>query len=96
MRIFAVGLIFLNLLYTCHGVVNIDEETRQLIDEFVRSVIFDCRRHDIVSMNLAVVHRGEVAYTTAYGVKDLGKISSLSVAKSDGFDFVVRFELTPS
>ena len=52
--------------------MNIDEDTKQLIDEFVESVIFDCERHSIVSMNLAVVYKGEVAYTTRYGVKDLG------------------------
>ena len=61
-----------SILYECHGIVNIDEDTKQLIDEFVESVIFDCERHSIVSMNLAVVYKGEVAYTTGYGVKDLG------------------------
>ena len=61
-----------SIFYECYGIVNIDEERRQLIDEFVESVIFDCEEHDIVSMNLAVVYKGEVAYTTGYGVKDLG------------------------
>ena len=61
-----------SIFYKCNGIVNIDEERRQLIDEFVESVIFDCDIHNIVSMNLGVVYKGEVAYTTGYGVKDLG------------------------
>ena len=72
MRQILLFLIFCSIVNECYGVVNIDEGTKKLIDEFVESVIFDCEKHDIVSMNLAVVSNGEVAYTTGYGVKDLG------------------------
>ena len=56
------------------GIVNIDPEKKEKIDNFANSLLFDCDKHsNIVGMNLAVVFEGEVLYTTGYGVKNLGK-----------------------
>lgn len=54
------------------AIVNIDQETKERIDNFVESLITDCENNDIAGMNLAVVHEGDILYTTGYGVKDLG------------------------
>ena len=56
------------------GIVNIDPEKKEKIDNFANSLLFDCDKHsNIVGMNFAVVFEGEVLYTTGYGVKNLGK-----------------------
>ena len=52
--------------------MNIDPEKQQLIDDFINSLLFDCQKHKIVGMNLAVVYQGETLYTTGYGVRNLG------------------------
>ena len=54
------------------GIVNIDPEKKEKIDNFANSLLFECDKHNVVGMNLAVVHEGEVLYTTGYGVKNLG------------------------
>ena len=59
------------------GIVNINLEKKQKIDEFVNSLLFNCERHkNTVGMNLAVVYQGEILYTTGYGVRSLGKSNS--------------------
>ena len=59
------------------GIVNIHPEKKEKIDNFANSLLFDCDKHnDIVGMNLAIVHEGEVLYTTGYGIKNLGKYFS--------------------
>ena len=54
------------------GITNIDPEKRKQIDDFVNSLLFDCDKHNVVGMNLAVVHNGEILYTTGYGLRNLG------------------------
>lgn len=56
------------------GIVNIDPEKRQQIDDFINSILFDCEKHDVVGMSLAIVYRGDTLYTTGYGLKDLGEV----------------------
>ena len=65
-------LCFVNLLQPSKGLTNIDPEKQQLIDDFINSLLFDCEKHNVVGMNLAVVHQGETLYTTGYGVRNLG------------------------
>ena len=61
---------------TVYGIVNIDPEKKEKIDNFVNTLLFDCDRHsNVVGMNLAIVYEGEILYTTGYGVKNLGKLS---------------------
>ena len=84
MKSIITNILFLMAIFPENfAIVNIDEETKRLIEGFVESAIFDCPQHDIVSMNPAVVYQGEVAYTTAYGVKDLGKNAMIN-RKSKG------------
>ena len=55
------------------GIVNIDPEKKEQIDNFVNSLLSDCELHqNVVGMNLAVVHEGEILYTTGYGLRNLG------------------------
>ena len=66
------------IVYICFGratgIVNIDPEKKEKIDNFANSLLFDCDKHsNIVGMNLAVVYEGEILYTTGYGVKNLGR-----------------------
>ena len=66
------------IVYICFGratgIVNIDPEKKEKIDNFANSLLFDCNKHsNIVGMNLAVVFDGAVLYTTGYGVKNLSK-----------------------
>ena len=65
-------LYFLSVVQQCTGIVNIDPEKKQQIDDFINSVLFDCEKHNIVGMNLAIVFQGETLYTTGYGLRDLG------------------------
>ena len=56
------------------GIVNIDPEKKEQIDNFVNSLLSDCELHQkVVGMNLAVVHEGEILYTTGYGLRNLGR-----------------------
>ena len=60
------------------GIVNIDEENKQKIDSFVNSLLFECDKYrNVAGMTLAIVHKGEILYTTGYGVKNLGKKTSV-------------------
>ena len=55
------------------GIVNIDQEKKEKIDNFVNSLLSECNRYrNVVGMTLAVVYKGEILYTTGYGVKNLG------------------------
>ena len=59
---------------TVNGIVNIDPEKKEKIDNFVNSLLSECDRHsNVVGMNLAIVYEGEILYTTGYGVKNLGR-----------------------
>ena len=59
---------------TVYGIVNIDPEKKEKIDNFVNSLLSGCDRHsNIVGMNLVIVYEGEILYTTGYGLKNLGK-----------------------
>ena len=59
---------------SAYGIVNIDPEKKEKIDNFVNKLLFDCSRHrNIVGMNLAIVYEGEILYTIGYGVKNLGE-----------------------
>ena len=68
-------LCLLGLCRFSEGIVNIDPEKQQQIDDFINSLLFDCEKHRVAGMNLAVVHQGETLYTTGYGVRNLGKKS---------------------
>ncbi len=70
---FFILILFLPFLGVVSGIVNIDQEKKEKIDNFVNSLISDCDRHAIAGMNLAVVHEGEILYTTGYGVRNLGR-----------------------
>ena len=54
--------------------VNLDPEKKELIDNFINGLLFDCEEHNVIGMNLAVVHDGEILYTTGYGLRNLGTI----------------------
>ena len=42
---------------TVYGIVNIDPEKKEKIDNFVNTLLFDCDRHsNVVGMNLAIVY----------------------------------------
>ena len=57
-----------------NGIVNIDPEKKEKIDNFVNSLLSECDRHsNVVGMNLAIVYEGEILYTTGYGVRNLRK-----------------------
>ena len=56
--------------------MNIDPEKQQQIDDFINSLLFNCEKHHVAGMNLAVVHQGETLYTTGYGVRNLGEKSA--------------------
>ena len=59
-----------------NGIVNIDPEKKEKIDNFVNSLLSECDRHsNVVGMNLAIVYEGEILYTTGYRMKNLGKYS---------------------
>ena len=61
---------------TVYGIVNIDPEKKEKIDNFVNSLFSECETHrNVVGMNLAIVYEGEILYTTRYGVKNLGRLS---------------------
>ncbi len=72
-RLLCTVSLLLLLAGSTRGVVNLDPDRKQLIDAFVNSLLFDCEKHQVAGMNLAVVFRGEVVYTTGYGVRDLGE-----------------------
>ena len=55
------------------GIINIDPEKKEQIDDFINSLLFDCDRYDVVGMNLAIVHNGEILYTIGYGLRNLGE-----------------------
>ena len=56
------------------GIVNMDPEKKEKIDNFVNSLLSDCDLHqNVVGMNLAIVYEGEILYTTGYGVRNLGR-----------------------
>ena len=59
------------------GIINIDPEKKEQIDDFVNSLLFDCDKHNVVGMNLAIVHNGEILYTTGYGLRNLGELDIL-------------------
>ena len=43
------------------GIVNIDQEKKQKIDNFVNSLLSECDRYrNVVGMTLAIVHKGEI------------------------------------
>ena len=76
-RIVKMRRISLLILVICleyvTGIVNIESEKKEKIDDFINSLLFDCDRHsNVVGMNLAIVYDGEVLYTTGYGLKNLG------------------------
>ena len=54
------------------GIENIDADKKQKIDDFINSLLFSCGRHHYAGMNFAIVYQGEIAYTTGYGVRNLG------------------------
>ena len=64
------------------GITNIDPEKKEMIDEFINSLLFDCDKHNVVGMNLAVVYNGETLYTTGYGLRNLGE-SKISKAEQN-------------
>lgn len=74
-----LALCVLNTIRESHGVVNIDPEKKQQIDDFINGIVFNCERHNIAGMNLAVVYQGETLYTTGYGLKNLGKTCILDL-----------------
>ena len=56
------------------GIINIDPEKKEQIDNFVNSLLSDCELHqNVVGMNLAVAYEGEILYTTGYGLRNLGE-----------------------
>ena len=71
-RLFFLLCFALNVEIT-FGITNIDPEKKELIDEFVNSLLFGCDKHSVVGMNLAVVYNGEILYTTGYGLRNLGE-----------------------
>ena len=78
MEMFRKSLLICVIIFctTVYGIVNIDPEKKEKIDNFVNTLLFDCDRHsNVVGMNLAIVYEGEILYTTGYGVKHLGKLS---------------------
>ena len=71
-RLFFLFCFTLNVEIT-FGITNIDPEKKELIDDFVNSLLFECDKHSVVGMNLAVVYNGETLYTTGYGLRNLGE-----------------------
>ena len=71
------GLLLLLLLFVfaekSNGISKIVDETKHKIDDFMNSLFFSCDRHSFAGVNLAIVHQGEIVYTTGYGVRNLGK-----------------------
>ena len=75
MASFRVTILFYVIIFcrNVSGIININSEKKEKIDNFVNS-LFECDRYKTVAgMSLAVVHNGEILYTTGYGVKNLGK-----------------------
>ena len=61
---------------TVYGITNIDPEKKEKIDNFINSLLSECDSHrNVVGLGLAIVHEGEIIYTTGYGVKNLGRHS---------------------
>ena len=61
---------------TANGIINIDPEKKEKIDNFVNSLLSECDRHqNVAGLGLSIVHEGEIIYTTGYGVKNLGRHS---------------------
>ena len=61
---------------TANGIVNIDPEKKEKIDNFVNSLLSDCDKHqNVVGLGVAIVYEGEIIYTTGYGLKNLGMYS---------------------
>ena len=67
-----ISLLSLFCIVCVSGIENIDAEKQQKIDDFINSLLFSCGRHHYAGMNLAIVYQGEIAYTTGYGVRNLG------------------------
>ena len=71
-RIFVLYMVI--ICTSVNGIVNIDPEKKEKIDDFVNTLLSQCDRHsNVVGMNLAIVYEGEILYTTGYGVKNLRK-----------------------
>ena len=68
-------LLFISFVFAgkCAGIIKIADEKKQNIDNFMNSLFFSCDRHRFAGVNLAVVYQGEIAYTTGYGVRNLGE-----------------------
>ena len=71
-RVFFLLCLILNVKIIS-GIINIDPEKKEQIDDFINSLLFDCDKHNVVGMNLAIVHNGEIVYTTGYGLRNLGE-----------------------
>ena len=75
------GLLLLFLLFVfaekSTGISKIVDEKKHKIDDFMNSLFFSCDRHSFAGANLAIVHQGEIVYTTGYGVRNLGKTPEL-------------------
>ena len=67
-------LLFCIALEVSEGKFRFDGEMKKNIDNFIKSLLFDCEKHKIAGMNLAIVFEGETLYTTGYGLRDIGKI----------------------
>ena len=64
---------------TVNGIVNIDPEKKEKIDNFVNSLLSECDEHrNVAGLSLAIVYEGEILYTTGYGVKNLGRFCIFS------------------
>ena len=66
-------LLFCIALKVSQGKVHLDGEKKKNIDNFINSLLFDCAKHKISGMNLAIVFKGETLYTPGYGLRDIGK-----------------------
>ena len=71
-RVFFLLCLILNVKIIS-GIINIDPGKKEQIDDFINSLLFDCDKHNVVGMNLAIVHNGEILYTTGYGLRNLGE-----------------------
>ena len=68
-------LLFISFVFAekCNGILKIVDEKKHKIDDFMNSLFFSCEKHRFAGVNLAIVHQGEIVYTTGYGVRNLGK-----------------------
>ena len=80
--VFLAIFVFVKLFQMSGAVENIEPEKKQKIDEFINGLLNDCKKLNIVGINLAVVYRGETLYTTGYGLRDLGRYNSIETFHS--------------